>query len=552
VAQTFERPRIKDLAAFREETLELAAPKTHKYDAYLAQKASVSTFNPSPMQQNFFNWIIDGQGSAILEAVAGAGKTTTLIHALKFMDGTVFFGAYNKSAADEIKAKAKKAGVERAGLRMGTVHSAGYSACMRAWPKTKVEDKKTSLIIRSMVENAPDLQTVFDGLGPFVAKLVSFGKQFLVGFSPKSKTWEEIAEHFSLDQDLTGGWTIETAIPYVREVFAKGNAINHAMIDYDDMISAPIYAGLRLFQNDWVLLDEVQDINPAREELARRMLKSNGRFIGVGDDAQAIYGFTGAGGGGIDRISLRFNCVRLPLTVTYRCPKAVVAYVHQWVSHIQAAPEAPEGCVRGPFISAEATPPGAEMVPWYVQEVPHPTSAILCRKTRPLISTAFGLLRRGTPCKVEGRDIGKGLVILATRWRTPSLDRLEVRLDQWVEREIAKAQATGSDRREQDAQDKYDTMVVFIERTRAQGGSKVSDLVTEIEKLFGDNVSQSGLVTLSTGHKAKGREWPVVYWLQTSGGRPCRKEWEETEERNIKYVIATRSQSELVLIPEGV
>lgn len=551
MAQTFERPRIKDLEQFRLDTQLMAQEtKAHKFDAYLLQKATVTTFSPSPMQQAFFDWIIDGTGSAILEAVAGAGKTTTLIHALKFMDGKVFFGAYNKSAAAEIKAKAKKAGIENKDLRMGTVHSAGFAACMRAWPKTQVDDRKTTKIIQAMVQENPDLAVVFEGLGPFVPKLVSYGKQFLVDLRG-SRTWEDIADHFSLDQDLTAGWTIETALPYVKEVFVRGNGVNHTMIDYDDMIAAPIYAGLRLFQNDWVLLDEVQDINPAREELARRMLKPSGRFIGVGDDAQAIYGFTGAGGGGIDRIVSRFNCVRLPLTVTYRCPKAVVAYVHQWVSHIMAAPEAPEGCVRGPHLSTEPVVPGMEVSPWYVQEAPHHTSAILCRKTRPLISTAFGLLRRGVPCKVEGRDIGKGMIALATRWRTSSLDRLEVRLGQWVEREIAKAQAKGSDKHEQDAQDKYDTMMVFIERTRAQGFSKVSDLVTEIEKLFGDNVSQSGLLTLSTGHKAKGREWPVVYWLQTSGGRPCRKEWEETEERNIKYVIATRTQSELVLIPES-
>jgi hypothetical protein len=53
-------------------------------------------FVPSLQQQSFFDWINTGSGSCVLEAVAGSGKTTTLIEALKLMKGTIFFGAYNK------------------------------------------------------------------------------------------------------------------------------------------------------------------------------------------------------------------------------------------------------------------------------------------------------------------------------------------------------------------------------------------------------------------------------------------------------------------------
>ena len=70
------------------------------------------------MQQGFFDWIDGGTGSAILEAVAGAGKTTTLIQALSRMSGSIYFGAYNKAAAEEIKAKAAKAGIDNPNLRM--------------------------------------------------------------------------------------------------------------------------------------------------------------------------------------------------------------------------------------------------------------------------------------------------------------------------------------------------------------------------------------------------------------------------------------------------
>lgn len=545
------RVAILDPIRLEREILGLPVKQPRVWDSYMSERKSSSSFSPSPMQQGFFNWINKGTGSAILEAVAGAGKTTTLIEALKLMDGSIFFGAYNKSAAEEIKAKAAKSGINNRDLRMGTVHSAGYGACRRMWPKVTVDDKKTQKIMQQIAADAPDMALVYAAIGQFISKMVSFGKQFLVGLPSQAKTWEEIADHFSMDETLPEGWQVKTALGYVEAVYTRSRAWCPEVIDFDDMIYAPLAYGLRLFQNDWVLLDEVQDINPAREELAYRMLKRNGRFVGVGDDCQAIYGFTGAGGGGIARIAARFNCVMLPLTVTYRCPKAVVAYVHQWVSHIQAAPEAIDGAVRVPSKAVVSRLPGedAEEAPWFVQELPASSSAILCRKTAPLIKTAFGMLRKGIPCRVEGRDIGKGLIALISRWKVQSLDRLEVKLDAWLAREVAAAQAKQSDRREQEAQDRYDTLVVFMERCRAKGKNTIAALIEEIDALFGDNVVAEGVVTLCSGHKAKGREWPVVYWLQTSDRRP-RKDWEATEERNVKYVIGTRAQVELVIVPE--
>ena len=63
-------------------------------------------FVPSEQQKAYFNWIEVGEGSCIVEAVAGSGKTTTLIKGLEYMVGSIFFGAYNKKICDEIRAKA--------------------------------------------------------------------------------------------------------------------------------------------------------------------------------------------------------------------------------------------------------------------------------------------------------------------------------------------------------------------------------------------------------------------------------------------------------------
>lgn len=94
-------------------------------------------------------------------------------------------------------------------------------------------------------------------------------------------------------------------------------------IDFDDMVYLPLVFKLRLFPQDWVLIDEAQDTNPTRRALAARMLKPGGRVIAVGDPRQAIYGFTGADNDALEQIAAQFSCKRMPLTVSYRCPQAV-------------------------------------------------------------------------------------------------------------------------------------------------------------------------------------------------------------------------------------
>lgn len=44
----------------------------------------------------------------------------------------------------------------------------------------------------------------------------------------------------------------------------------------------------------WLVVDEVQDINPVQRELVRALVGSTGRLTAVGDHRQAIYGFRGA------------------------------------------------------------------------------------------------------------------------------------------------------------------------------------------------------------------------------------------------------------------
>jgi superfamily I DNA/RNA helicase len=75
----------------------------------------------------------------------------------------------------------------------------------------------------------------------------------------------------------------------------------------------------------------------------------------------------------------------------------------------------------------------------------------------------------------------------------------------------------------------------------------VEDVTKFIDELFDDNVT--GILTLSTIHKAKGREWEQVYWLNRATTCPspwARQDWQKEQEKNLCYVAATRAKHELI------
>jgi superfamily I DNA/RNA helicase len=96
-------------------------------------------------------------------------------------------------------------------------------------------------------------------------------------------------------------------------------------IDFDDMLWLPVILGHKFSTLDWLFVDEAQDTNDIQIEILERSLGHSSRFVAVGDPHQAIYGFRGANSDALDKIVARFACRTLPLSVSYRCSKAVVA-----------------------------------------------------------------------------------------------------------------------------------------------------------------------------------------------------------------------------------
>ncbi len=495
----------------------------------------------SPQQNAFFDAAVNTRDSILLEAVAGSGKTTSLLEAAKRMQGqgNIAILAYNKKIAEEIKAKIEGK-TEYRHVRAGTVHSFGFGALRysveKNGQKIKVDARKVSDIVTEIVPQE------FRYVG-MIMKLVSLAKQRalgVIGAIEDDSQWYVIADHFDVfaGSDNNEKIPVEEIISYAKVALVKSNEIL-TKIDFDDMVYLPLFHKLPFFRQDAIFVDEAQDTNPARRALVGAMLKKGGRIIAVGDPHQAIYGFTGADNDALEQIKRDFSCVRMPLSVSYRCPKNVVKFAQQWVSHIEASETAIDGEIldisHEDFRKLTATELNG-------------SAAILCRNTAPLVELAFSLIRRRIACKVEGREVGEQLKKLVTRWKTAkTVEKLRDKLETYQEREVQKFLTKKQEVKAQQVEDTVATILVIIDQCEAEGKRSVADLVTYIDNLFADDVK--GILVLSTIHKSKGREWNDVYWLDRHGTCPskyARQAWQKAQETNLMYVAATRAMQKLI------
>jgi len=534
----------------------------------------------STQQRAVVEWVRTGRGSLNLIARAGCGKTFTLvrgaIRAIVESDGgEIALMAYNKSAAEEFKTRladlAKETGDKRftdwKSVEAGTVHSFGFRAVRKWAPGVVVEDNKVFTIIDQLAApQAGARAAVYERESGPIRKLVSLAKQSAFGFiTPVDDrhAWYEMAIHHAVNEmtdDATIDEVIEAAIVVLRRSFEQDRQI----VDFDDMVLAPLVHNIRMWPKDWVLIDEAQDTNASRRALALKLLKPvTGRLIAIGDDRQAIYGFTGADSDALDLIAAELDSTTLPLTLTYRCPKAVVVEANRIVPDIEAHASAPDGIVRHWTATQDGLPGDAvaggvltepRTVHWFEVARVGPADVGLCRNTKPLVETAYAMLGAGIGCRVEGREIGEGLIKLATRWKkVRTLGALADKLVDYGDRETQKWNAKGREDRAQGVADRVEALMVIMDRLIADGLTGVEDLIAWIRKMFGDtpNGRDAEVFTLSTVHKAKGREWDRVFILyrdQTMPSPWARKPWQLHQEQNLEYVAITRSKNELIYI----
>lgn len=476
----------------------------------------------SPYQAGCFDFIENGIGNAIVIAVAGSGKTTTGVEMVKRIpSGSHVFLAFNKAIATELSSR---------GINGRTFHSLCYSPVLRARRANSVDGDKLRKLV---AETLGDREVML--YGSFICRLVGLAKNSGVGCLTQDipEVWQGMIDYHDLELDAEEA-TIARAIELARELLQASNTSD--ALDFDDLLYLAVKDGISLPKFDYVFVDEAQDTNMIQRAILRKIMKPSTRLIAVGDPSQAIYGFRGADSDSMQRIAKEFDCTELPLTVTYRCPTSVVEFAQQWVSHIEAAPAAPEGSVTSLGRS------------WDVKRF-EANDLIVCRTTRPLIALAYSLIRAHVPARIMGKEIGQGLKALVTKMRAKGIDATVAKLHDYTAREVEKCIGKGQDARAEAIQDKTDAVLCIIDGLD-ENNRTVPALMAAIDALFAD---VANAVVLATIHKSKGLEAHRVYWLNSSAcpASWARQPWQRQQEKNLCYVAATRAKSELVLIEEG-
>lgn len=505
----------------------------------------------SRYQANILHWVEHGTGNGMVGAVAGSGKTTTLTMCARALEGPALFCAFNASIAKEL-------GNRLAGTSMvaKTVHSVGLATITKALGRVSVDQTNKKYAKLADVEAARILPAGADRklaapLARNLQKLADFARLTLT--DPRdAQAMVAMAERYNVDvpsngtaQDdaLTAGmFAAVSRMLEAGKAMATGSAATGSakLVDFTDMIWLPAALNLTPDQVPWVFVDECQDLNRAQLELVLKLAAPGGRFLFVGDERQAIYGFAGADSDSFWTIHRRTGATYMALSVCYRCPTSVLDLARQLVPEIEAAPGAPVGKVG--YVKEEK-----------LHEALRAGDMVLCHLTAPLVSLCLDLIGRRIPAKVRGREIGQQITALIRKVTEAPGYRWEVfgeYLSRYQEQQAAKL-ANRADA--ESATEALDDRCAAI-RTCYEGFESTSadHLCMQIDGLFaGDN--ERGMVLLSTVHRAKGLENPRVFILRPSK-LPLvwqgQTDEEARQEQNLRYVAITRAQEELYMVEE--
>lgn len=276
-----------------------------------------------------------GEGSCLVLAGPGSGKTLTIVNRIKYLieerrvrPEEILVITFTKYAAEEMRLRLK-ALMEgrRLPVTMGTFHGIYYGilkwAC-RLGPEHILSEEEKYRMLRQIVSRQET--EIFDE------------EEFLQGIAGgigvvKNNCLEP--EEYQARQ-----CSPETFCSIYREYEAMRKEARK--IDFDDMLvlcydlfkKRPDL--LKLWQKKfrYILVDEFQDINQVQYDVLRMLAAPEDNLFAVGDDDQSIYGFRGAD----VKLMFRFlkdypGAKRLLLDVNYRSTANIVRHALQVIGH---------------------------------------------------------------------------------------------------------------------------------------------------------------------------------------------------------------------------
>jgi DNA helicase II / ATP-dependent DNA helicase PcrA len=454
--------------------------------------------SPTPEQEHILFLVRTTSSNLLINALAGSGKTTTLEMIQDALLPPVLCLAFNRRIADVMVKRFKSTTTVR------TFNGLGH----RIWATTcaghlSLDPRKVPDLLREVIKGLPrgeanEAWTIFWEVKAAIDLAKSMGYVPDGKFHNAKRLIERSDFYKLLPEDIgsIGPFLLdETLLRSIKAAYS-------GLIDYNDQVYMPALFGGTYPRFPTILVDEAQDLSPVNHEMLSHLSKS--RIIAVGDPWQSIYGFRGAVREGMQKLKERFSMTTADLSISFRCPEAVVRAVRWRVPHMKwSKPGGRVAQLRNPMVNSFSD-----------------GCCVICRNNAPLFALALRLLAAGRSVSVSGSDVGPRVVGIMRKLGDDNLPRegLLVAISEWETEKISKGSTS--------AQDIAECMRVF-----AGCGRTLSQAVAYAEHLF----KQSGGITLLTGHKSKGLEWHTVYHLDPFLLRA------DEQDLNLRYVIATRS-----------
>jgi DNA helicase-2/ATP-dependent DNA helicase PcrA len=505
-------------------------------------------------------------------AGAGSGKTRVLTRRIAWLarQGVieprhVLAVTFTRKAAGELSDRLERLGVRRA-VTSGTFHGLALAQLRRRW-------RDRGEAVPALLERKSKILAPLLGGGPSVgaeaaevAGEIEWAKARLV--APCGYEAAVTAAGRAIPRPAG-----EIASLYDRYETEKSR---RGVVDFDDLLwgladaleSDAEFAAVIRWRHRHLFVDEFQDVNPAQFRLIRLWLGDRRDLCVVGDDDQAVYGFTGADASYLVYFARHFpgaGIVRLE--ENYRSTPQVLAAAHAVLpgGSRRKKPLRPT-LADGPLPTVAAYTSDrdeAESVARAIQAAHQPGApwagtAVLYRTNAQSAPLEAALRAARIPYRVRGaaRFLDRPAVAAALnelRRAAAAAPGLPLKahlagLLEWAEEAGGGEEATRDRREHVDALVRLGHEYLTVDDGEATAAGFITYLLTVLAE---DDPTRADAVELLTFHKAKGLEWPTVFVAGLERGLvPIA--YAETpaalaEERRLLYVALTRAERELHL-----
>lgn len=543
--------------------------------------------NFTPEQKHIFDFVRNGEGHGIIDAVAGAGKTTTIMECARFAadPSKVLFCAFNTSISREIERKFKTQGMPEVVVK--TIHALGYQILRENSDfaaRLQLHEHKYRTLFKSegmQQKLRPFVKELLalHGLNPkesasrkvFARKNLLFRlerrlleinqKHRSILNGPKFTAFEELVRHYGIfthPEEVSKTFRDELELYHAmsRILLKAGTemAANSQVIDFTDMIYLPFVWQLNAATKyDWIFIDECQDLSKAQFAVAAKYGKKGSRILAVGDPRQSIYGFTGADVESFGRVKRMTRATELPLTTCFRCPTSVIELAKEIRPDIVGA-KTEAGAVA--TIDIEE-----------VLELARPNDLIISRFRAPILLLIFDFIDRNVKVRVAEDEANEFLGELKMLFKQGELQASVKRRYQdfealretvfarnmWVIRQNAAKIAKAAEREIfLESETEYlEKRLAFLHKKYEKWQKRCTTVAAVLKRIKDFVSAKKNAIKLSTIHRAKGLEEERVFVLdydQLPFARQGQRDWEKVQEQNLKYVAITRASEELYLV----